>query len=695
MNEQTRIPKTSAAPAPTFTPLRSNLLQRQCSCGAPAGIDGACPACRSAQLRGRGGRLQQASVGLMASIDERQSMLENIPSGAGEPLRPEWRQSLAPGFGSHLEQVRIHDDTTAHRYVAERKAYAVTIGQHIYLGSGYRNRQGDLLRLLAHEVAHTAQQRSAGGVGGKLNLEQYQELERQADQAADRAVLGQQARVNGTVGSQTIQAAAIEPGSQPVNTVQTARMVVLALGFMTKEQRRILLADPAVYHDVVQQLIRRDANWITDKLLEIHVSDAEEQAIIDRLHRWAVTPKIEGGNYLDNLLDAIRSFSYRFSYVISESARGNMIDKLFAEIEGERQTQLIHLVDTYSVRYRGYRGRGGMSRWSGIQTAVMPKDVRARINRINQRLAGKSTVPMTAEEIRRINALYAQLRKKTWGMVDLPDISLRPALGQQAAPAALAIPAIGVAALIYALVMAILVTIALALIIAILIEIEQALERAEALPKPQEVPVPRPQEVPVPKPPGKVIPIESHPRYQPNFKQAPQTPKKLGPDIVPIPRVLPEPKPDPEEKKRRRKRDAYPLCWAVQLGPPMLAGIAITRFIRTPNVERDTNDAYQRRLQLIYRQQRDPGFIAREYHVHHSVPLFLGGLDAAPMNLTIIPGKLHLKGHSVLAHQPQMLRPPPGLKPLPKNIYKHPPGTTYELVGFKSERDEICPNVLA
>jgi len=148
--------------------------------------------------------------------------------------------------------------------------------------------------------------------------------------------------------------------------------------------------------------------------------------------------------------------------------------------------------------------------------------------------------------------------------------------------------------------------------------------------------------------------------------------------------------PKPEEETRRRRGGAYPLCWALQLGPPMLFGTPVTTFIRTPGVERDTEDADQRRLELLYRQRVDPSFRARDFHVHHSVPLFLGGLDAAPGNLVILPGRLHLRGHGVLRYQPQMLTPPTRLAPLPADILAHPPGTRYQLVGFKGEANETC-----
>ena len=71
---------------------------------------------------------------------------------------------------------------------------------------------------------------------------------------------------------------------------------------------------------------------------------------------------------------------------------------------------------------------------------------------------------------------------------------------------------------------------------------------AQPLPAPQEVPVP--EEVPVPRTPGEVIPIESHPRYQPHFQEpVPEPPvsRPLGPDIFPVPRSEPR-RPSPRRR---------------------------------------------------------------------------------------------------------------------------------------------------
>jgi hypothetical protein len=146
----------------------------------------------------------------------------------------------------------------------------------------------------------------------------------------------------------------------------------------------------------------------------------------------------------------------------------------------------------------------------------------------------------------------------------------------------------------------------------------------------------------------------------------------------------------PKTERRRKYPDAYPLCWATQLLFPAFFGVPVSLLIRTPGVDRDQEDADQRRLELIYREKVDPDFHRADWHIHHSVPLFLGGMDAAPGNLVLVEKRAHLRGHGVLRHQPQMATPPPPLAPLPVDLYAHPAGTRYELTGFKTEANEPC-----
>lgn len=134
---------------------------------------------------------------------------------------------------------------------------------------------------------------------------------------------------------------------------------------------------------------------------------------------------------------------------------------------------------------------------------------------------------------------------------------------------------------------------------------------------------------------------------------------------------------------QRRDAGAYPILWPVVFGPPSLFDVPIVFFTRTPNAERDESFTFEVRRELWARSGRDPDLLPSDYHAHHIVPLFLGGMDQARGNIMFLPGRVHLRGHAALANQPQMETPPPPLQPLPANILRHPAGTRYELVGFK------------
>ncbi len=147
-----------------------------------------------------------------------------------------------------------------------------------------------------------------------------------------------------------------------------------------------------------------------------------------------------------------------------------------------------------------------------------------------------------------------------------------------------------------------------------------------------------------------------------------------------------------EEEKKKKKR--YPLCWPnpLILPPPQFPrGVLWQTFVRIKGADRDEEEAAQQRMQLRWRQFRDPDFDPGKYHVHHVVPLFLGGPDDLYGNGVTWYKNIHLKGHAQLRQQPQMADPQQvkPLPPLPKDMYSHPDGTLYELVGTKSEGE--CP----
>lgn len=107
--------------------------------------------------------------------------------GPGAPLPPETRQRLEASYGRSLGEVRVHADEAAHRLADEVGATAFSIGSDLgFAREAYRPGTAAGDALIAHEAAHAAQQ-SRPGTAPEL------ELEREADRAAGRAMLGRPA----------------------------------------------------------------------------------------------------------------------------------------------------------------------------------------------------------------------------------------------------------------------------------------------------------------------------------------------------------------------------------------------------------------------------------------------------------------------------------------------------------------------
>jgi hypothetical protein len=110
---------------------------RRCACGGIVGSEGECSACRAKRLNGQ------------------------MPS-SGRPLEQPFRSSMERRFGHDFSRVRIYADSEAGRAADSVNAAAFTIGQNIVFGGGRfapATHTGN--RLLAHELAHTVQQRNA------------------------------------------------------------------------------------------------------------------------------------------------------------------------------------------------------------------------------------------------------------------------------------------------------------------------------------------------------------------------------------------------------------------------------------------------------------------------------------------------------------------------------------------------------
>src|SRR6266404_2480765 len=83
-------------------------------------------------------------------------------SGRGQPLADSGRRFFEPRFGQSLEHVRVHNDAAAHQSARALHARAFTSGNDIvFANQQYAPETQTGKSLLAHELAHTIQQKTS------------------------------------------------------------------------------------------------------------------------------------------------------------------------------------------------------------------------------------------------------------------------------------------------------------------------------------------------------------------------------------------------------------------------------------------------------------------------------------------------------------------------------------------------------
>jgi hypothetical protein len=117
----------------------------------------------------------------------------------GHALPDALRGRFEASLGADLGGVRVHTDGAAAEAAASLSARAYAVGQDVFMGAGqYAPDTAFGAHLLAHEVAHTVQQRDASA-GPQLKLEisaPGDAMEVEADAAADAMIGGATARVS-------------------------------------------------------------------------------------------------------------------------------------------------------------------------------------------------------------------------------------------------------------------------------------------------------------------------------------------------------------------------------------------------------------------------------------------------------------------------------------------------------------------
>jgi hypothetical protein len=147
--------------------------------------------------------------------------------GPGRALEQSTRMRMESAYGHSFTEVRVHDDEGAARLSSQLSARAFTVGSDIAFGeSQYRPSTpvGELL--IAHELAHTIQQRGGAGAPGSNSSA----LEHDADRAAAGAVgrsLGFAAPVPSSPGGLRLQRCGPPPYSKhgPHHTFEPSELM--------------------------------------------------------------------------------------------------------------------------------------------------------------------------------------------------------------------------------------------------------------------------------------------------------------------------------------------------------------------------------------------------------------------------------------------------------------------------------------
>lgn len=183
-----KTPTVTRSARPTLTPARTALLQCACACGqATAGKCNECDQEKKKQVlqRKSNGGPQPSSI---------PSIVNTALSSPGRPLDHSTRSVMESRFGHDFSGVRIHNDSVAAESARAVNARAYTVGEDIAFASGqYDPSSHEGSHLLAHELAHTIQQRGLQRAGNGVSMShdsEYTRLESEADAAAAAVTQG-------------------------------------------------------------------------------------------------------------------------------------------------------------------------------------------------------------------------------------------------------------------------------------------------------------------------------------------------------------------------------------------------------------------------------------------------------------------------------------------------------------------------
>jgi hypothetical protein len=168
------------------SPLSGGLLQRKRTYGQRTTDHyGRCTECKK-----KGLALQRRAVN-QNGPEVAPPIVHEVLRSPGRPLDPATRANMESRFDHDFSEVSLHTDTTAVASAQAVNALAYTVGNHVVFGPGQHNPQTAAGRqLLAHELAHTIQQRGNGPTARLLIGPSSTPAEQAATRSAEQVVQG-------------------------------------------------------------------------------------------------------------------------------------------------------------------------------------------------------------------------------------------------------------------------------------------------------------------------------------------------------------------------------------------------------------------------------------------------------------------------------------------------------------------------
>ncbi len=168
-----------------WTQVAGGLLQRACACGRHTIAGGTCDSCR----KKNGGLLQRAALNA-ATPPVAPPIVHDVLSSPGLPLDSASRDFFEPKFKRDFSNVRVHADTRAAESATAVDADAYTVGSHIVFGpGGFQPQSGTGRSLVAHELAHVAQQHGSDHSAKELKIGEPNDVaEREADRVSEEVI---------------------------------------------------------------------------------------------------------------------------------------------------------------------------------------------------------------------------------------------------------------------------------------------------------------------------------------------------------------------------------------------------------------------------------------------------------------------------------------------------------------------------